>query len=81
MGQTQRHGRLSNAAGRRAAGGLAARLSVGAFWRDEAGATSIEYGLICGLIFIVVVTSVTTFGNLTTALIQRISDTIAAKVG
>jgi hypothetical protein len=29
----------------------------------------------------VIVTSVTTFGNLTTALIQRISNTIAATVG
>ena len=81
MGEAKRHGGLSDAAGGRAAGGLAARLSLSAFWRDETGATAIEYGLICGLIFVVVVTSVTTFGNLTTALIQRISNTIATTVG
>ena len=81
MGQTKRHDRLSDAPGRRAAGGLASRLSLTAFWTDETGATAIEYGLICGLIFVVIVTSVTTFGNLTTALINRISNTIAATVG
>jgi pilus assembly protein Flp/PilA len=28
------------------------------FWTDESGATSIEYGLICLLIFLVIVTAV-----------------------
>lgn len=31
--------------------------------RDERGATSIEYGLIVSLIFLVIVTSMTAFGN------------------
>ena len=52
-----------------------------AFLRDERGATAIEYGLICGLIFVVVVGAATTFGNLTTALIQRVSNAIAVTVG
>ena len=60
---------------------MAARLFVAAFWRDEAGATAVEYGLICGLIFVVVAGAATTFGSLTTGLIQRISDTIARTVG
>ncbi len=36
-------------------------------FRDEAGATAIEYGLIAALIAVVIVTAVTTIGtNLTT---------------
>jgi pilus assembly protein Flp/PilA len=34
-----------------------------AFARDEAGATAIEYGLIVSLIFLIVVGSMTAFGN------------------
>jgi pilus assembly protein Flp/PilA len=81
VGEAKRHVGLSDATGRRPAGGLAARLSLTTFWCDDAGATAIEYGLIVGLIFIVIVTSATTFGSLTTGLIQRISNTIAATVG
>ena len=33
------------------------------FRRDESGATAIEYGLIISLIFIVIVSAVTAFGN------------------
>ena len=54
---------------------------LAAFWADETGATAVEYGLICGLIFVVVAGAATTFGNLTSALIQRISNTIATTVG
>lgn len=52
------------------------RLRLKAFLRDEGGATAIEYGLICALIFLVIVTSVTAFGNRTTGLI----DTIGAAI-
>lgn len=46
------------------------------FWRDEEGATAIEYGLIAGLIAVVVVGALqllgveltTVFGKITTAL-------------
>jgi pilus assembly protein Flp/PilA len=41
---------------------LAARSAL-AFLRDERGATAIEYGLIVSLIFLVVVGSMTAFGN------------------
>jgi pilus assembly protein Flp/PilA len=33
------------------------------FIRDDSGATAIEYGLIAGLIAVVVVTSITTLGT------------------
>jgi pilus assembly protein Flp/PilA len=33
------------------------------FWRDQSGATAIEYGLICGLIFLVIVSGITAFAN------------------
>jgi pilus assembly protein Flp/PilA len=37
------------------------------FIRDDAGVTAIEYGLIAGLIAVVIITAVTTIGtNLTT---------------
>lgn len=31
--------------------------------RDESGATALEYGLICALIFLVAVSGMTVFGN------------------
>jgi len=48
------------------------------FWRDESGATAIEYGLIVALIFLAIVSSVTTFGNKTDAMYKFIADTIDA---
>jgi pilus assembly protein Flp/PilA len=36
---------------------------IARFLRDESGATAIEYGLIISLIFIVIVSAVTAFGN------------------
>lgn len=33
------------------------------FFKDESGATAIEYGLIAGLISVVVITAVTTIGT------------------
>lgn len=33
------------------------------FWRDEAGATAMEYGLIAALIAMVIITAVTTMGT------------------
>jgi pilus assembly protein Flp/PilA len=44
--------------------------------RDESGATAIEYGLIAALIFLVIVTSVTAFGNKTTDVMQSVSTAI-----
>nr|WP_307349303.1 Flp family type IVb pilin [Caulobacter ginsengisoli] len=50
------------------------------FWRDESGATAIEYGLIASLIFLVIVTSVTAFGNKTTDIMDRVSAAIAGAI-
>ena len=38
------------------------------FLSDESGATAIEYGLIISLIFLVIVSAVTAFGNQATAI-------------
>lgn len=46
------------------------------FWRDESGATAIEYGLIASLVFLVIVTAVTTFGNKTTGIMDMVSTAI-----
>ena len=60
------------------AGRAAARSLVKQWLADERGATAIEYGLIISLIFLVIITSVTAFGNNTTALINRVSSVIGA---
>lgn len=39
------------------------RLKFRAFWTDQTGATSIEYGLIAALIAIVIITGVTAIGT------------------
>ncbi|MCE3288643.1 MAG: Flp family type IVb pilin [Caulobacter sp.] len=47
---------------------------------DESGATAIEYGLIAALIFLVIVTSVTAFGNKTTGVMESVSAAIDAAI-
>ena len=44
--------------------------------RDESGATAIEYGLIAGLIFVVIVGSITALSNGNTGLFARVTDTV-----
>jgi pilus assembly protein Flp/PilA len=73
LGETESDGRLSHAAGRRAARGLAAGPLVAAFLADRRGATAIEYSLICALIFTVVITAVSAFANGTTGIMNTIS--------
>ncbi len=51
------------------------------FLQDERGATAIEYGLICALIFLVIVTSVTAFGAKTTTMYGKISSAIGGAIG
>jgi pilus assembly protein Flp/PilA len=46
------------------------------FLADETGATAIEYGLICGLIFLVIVSAVTLFSDRATAIFAYVSSTI-----
>ena len=81
MGKALKDERLSDAAGGRAVGGLAARSYLTRFLSDERGATAIEYGLICALVFLVIVTSVTAFGNKTSNVMIRVSNTLSNVVG
>ena len=48
------------------------------FLADQSGATAIEYGLIISLIFLVIVTALTTFGNHTSAIITNIGTAVAS---
>jgi pilus assembly protein Flp/PilA len=80
VGEARKAFRLSDAAGRRAAGGLSARSHLKRFWRDQSGTTAIEYGLIASLVFLVIVTSVTVFGGKTSDKMQYVSDAIAAAI-
>ena len=59
---------------------MALRLRLKAFWANESGATAIEYGLIAALIFLVIVTSVTAFGNKTTGIMDTVSAAIDAAI-
>jgi pilus assembly protein Flp/PilA len=51
---------------------------VSRFWADERGATAIEYGLICSLIFLVIITAVSSFGHATSGLILYIANAVQA---
>ena len=46
------------------------------FVRDDSGATSVEYGLIAGLIAVVVVTAVTTVGTKLTNSFSKAGNTL-----
>lgn len=50
------------------------------FLADESGATAIEYGLICGMIFLVIITAVTLFASRATDMFDYVSSTIAAVI-
>lgn len=43
------------------------------FWKDEEGATAIEYGLIAGLIAVAIIAVLTTMGTQLDGLFQKIS--------
>ena len=51
-----------------------------AFAADERGATAIEYGLICSLIFLVIIGSVTAFGTRATNIFLNAANTINAAI-
>jgi pilus assembly protein Flp/PilA len=79
MGEARQTERLSDAAGGRAARGLATRFSlIGArLGRDESGATAIEYGLIVSLIFLAIIGGLSLFAGNENAMYTHISDTIS----
>lgn len=61
------------------------RRLTGRFLRNESGATAIEYGLICALIFLAIVTSVSALANTQNGglavTVQKLSDAMKAAVG
>ncbi len=46
--------------------------------REEKGATAVEYGLMVGLIAVVIIVTVTTLGEQLDALFQTVSDALPA---
>jgi len=46
------------------------------FWRDESGATAIEYGLIASLIAIVIIGAVSALGNGLTATFNEVTSNL-----
>lgn len=51
------------------------------FLKDDSGATAIEYGLIVGMIFLVIVGAVTLFATNATATFDRISEAVTDVTG
>ncbi|MGE8547535.1 Flp family type IVb pilin [Alcaligenes sp. Marseille-Q7550] len=51
------------------------------FWNDEDGATAIEYGLIAGLIAVVIIAVLTQVGDGLKAMFQQVVDELPAGEG
>ncbi len=83
MGETREAQRLSDAAGGRAAGGVASRPALirdltARLARDDSGATAIEYGLIIAFMFLAIVGGLSAFATNENAMYTRISSTISS---
>ena len=48
------------------------------FWKDEDGATAIEYGLIAGLIAVAIIAALTTLGGDLRAMFEKVSTSVKA---
>lgn len=57
------------------------RRFIARFLRDEAGATALEYGLILALMFLVILSAVTAFGNTSTGIFNTAMNAIRAAMG
>ncbi|QCQ97488.1 Flp family type IVb pilin [Brevundimonas sp. SGAir0440] len=61
------------------------RRLIGRFLRNESGATAIEYGLLCALIFLAIVTSISALANSQNgglaATVNKLSAAIQAAIG
>jgi len=51
------------------------------FLGDRSGATSLEYGLIISLIFVVILTSITAFGNTTSGIFNAAMNALRLGMG
>ena len=56
------------------------RRFIGRLYRDDSGATAIEYGLIAGLVFLAIITAVGAFASQTDVMYDKISTAIGAAV-
>ncbi|MGA7675625.1 MAG: Flp family type IVb pilin [Rhizomicrobium sp.] len=72
MGEAQGHVGLSDAAGGHPVDPNAARSVVGDFFRDERGATAIEYAMIATLISIVIVGALSLIGSRVKAMLASV---------
>ena len=57
------------------------RNAIARFLRDEAGTTAIEYGLIAGLVVVVLLTALTAFGGTSTGIFNTAMDTLRQAMG
>jgi pilus assembly protein Flp/PilA len=80
MGETRQAQRVPHAPGRRAAGGLVARLSLTLqrLGADRSGATAIEYGLIVAFIFLAIVGGLSTFASNENVMYTKISNAVVS---
>ncbi|WP_293497117.1 Flp family type IVb pilin [Phenylobacterium sp.] len=80
MGETLKARRLSDAAGRCAAGGLAARSYLSRFLRDERGATMVEYAVLGGVLAMGVVAAIGAFQTVLFDLMNKAATAIEAAI-
>ncbi|WP_421932759.1 Flp family type IVb pilin [Phenylobacterium sp.] len=80
MGEALQTQRLSDAAGRCAAGGLAARSYLSRFLRDERGATMIEYAILAGVLGMAVVAAIGAFQTVLFDLMNKAASAIEAAI-
>jgi pilus assembly protein Flp/PilA len=59
---------------------VAARSALKRLWRDEVGATAIEYGLIASLIALAIIGSVSLLGEKNSQSIQKSADAVSAAI-
>jgi pilus assembly protein Flp/PilA len=57
------------------------RRFIGRFLRNQDGATAIEYGLICGLIFVAILTGLTALGGANGALYAKLQRVVTGLGG
>ena len=76
MGEAPKARGVSNAAGGRAARRMALRSALKGFWRNDDGATAIEYGLIVACVVLVMIAALSAFGSTTTGTFEYIEEKI-----
>lgn len=57
------------------------RRFISRFWRDEAGATALEYGIILALMFLVILSALTAFGGTGSGIFNGAMNTLKGAMG